>query len=87
MTWEEVTSQCTPGVVPACHNSQTTVTVSGDEKAVSQFVKEVGDRGIFCKAVDSVGVAFHSHHMVQVAPRLRSALENVSYIELHYNSK
>lgn len=79
MTWEELTSWCPSGVVPACNNSQTIVTVSGDEKAVSRFVKEVSNRGIFCKAINSAGVAFHSHHMVQVAPRLRSTLANVRY--------
>lgn len=86
MTWEEAASQCPPGVTPACHNSQTTVTVSGDKEAVLRFVKDVSDKGMFCRTVNSVGVAFHSRHMEQVAPLFRTALADVSYIELFYQS-
>lgn len=29
LTWEECKQRCPPNVVPACHNSEDTVTVSG----------------------------------------------------------
>lgn len=31
LTWEECTAQCPVGVVPACHNSEDTVTISGPQ--------------------------------------------------------
>lgn len=81
MSWEEARQQCPPGVVPACHNSEDTVTVSGPAAAVSEFVKELKGRQIFAKEVNSSGVAFHSYYMAQTAPTLKSALLNVSQWE------
>lgn len=31
LTWEECASQCPQGVVPACHNAEDTVTISGPQ--------------------------------------------------------
>ncbi|CAC5370812.1 FASN [Mytilus coruscus] len=77
LSWEEARQQCPPGVVPACHNSEDTVTVSGPAAAVSEFVKELKGRQIFAKEVNSSGVAFHSYYMAQTAPTLKSALLNI----------
>lgn len=35
LTWEECIAQCPQGVVPACHNAEDTVTISGPQ--VSRF--------------------------------------------------
>lgn len=77
LTWEECFAQCPEGVVPACHNAEDTVTISGPKDAVSQFVKELKEQGVFAKEVRSAGVAFHSYYMASLAPALLAALKKV----------
>ncbi|XP_060068605.1 fatty acid synthase-like [Ylistrum balloti] len=77
LTWKEATDQCPEDVVPACHNSTNTVTVSGPVDAVSTFVTKLKDRGVFARQVNSAGVAFHSKDMLKVAPLLKSHLSEV----------
>ncbi|XP_076154823.1 fatty acid synthase [Alosa pseudoharengus] len=77
LTWEECKSQCPQGVVPACHNSEDTVTISGPQEAVSKFVAELKEKEIFAKEVRSAGVAFHSYYMASIAPNLLAALQRV----------
>ncbi|KAK3730951.1 hypothetical protein QZH41_008841, partial [Actinostola sp. cb2023] len=75
LTWEEAKSRCPPGVVPACHNAKDTVTISGDASVLEKFIEELKDEKIFTKKVNTVGVAFHSHHMAAIAPQLKSHLD------------
>ncbi|ESO84944.1 hypothetical protein LOTGIDRAFT_235996 [Lottia gigantea] len=77
LTWEEAKKRCPKGVVPACHNSEDTVTISGPTESVSQFVTELKADGIFAKEVNSNGVAFHSYYMADIAPALKEALSKV----------
>nr|XP_023678449.1 fatty acid synthase isoform X2 [Paramormyrops kingsleyae] len=77
LTWEECKAQCPQGVVPACHNAEDTVTISGPQEAVSQFVAQLKQSGVFAKEVRSAGVAFHSYYMASIAPALLSALKKV----------
>ncbi|XP_047465414.1 LOW QUALITY PROTEIN: fatty acid synthase [Mugil cephalus] len=77
LTWKECIAQCPQGVVPACHNSEDTVTVSGPQEAISAFVSVLKDQGVFAKEVRSAGVAFHSYYMASIAPTLLAALKRV----------
>ncbi|XP_056626779.1 fatty acid synthase [Triplophysa dalaica] len=77
LTWEECKAQCPQGVVPACHNAEDTVTISGPQEAVSKFVAQLKNTGVFAKEVRSAGVAFHSYYMASIAPALLSALQKV----------
>lgn len=77
LTWEECKAQCPQGVVPACHNAEDTVTISGPQDAVKQFVQELKEKGVFAKEVRSAGVAFHSYFMASIAPALLAALKKV----------
>ncbi|XP_028825311.1 fatty acid synthase [Denticeps clupeoides] len=77
LTWEECKAQCPQGVVPACHNAEDTVTISGPQNAVSKFVAELKEKGVFAKEVRSAGVAFHSYYMASIAPALLTALQKV----------
>ncbi|XP_071781118.1 fatty acid synthase [Centroberyx gerrardi] len=77
LTWEECKAQCPKGVVPACHNAEDTVTISGPQAAVSKFVAELKETGVFAKEVRSAGVAFHSYYMASIAPALLAALKKV----------
>ncbi|XP_075436103.1 fatty acid synthase isoform X2 [Ascaphus truei] len=77
LTWEECKVQCPQGVVPACHNSEDTVTISGPRDSVRDFVGKLKKDGVFAKEVQSAGVAFHSYYMASIAPTLLSALQKV----------
>ncbi|XP_061823044.1 fatty acid synthase [Nerophis lumbriciformis] len=77
LTWKECMTQCPKGVVPACHNAEDTVTISGPQDAVSKFVSELKEQGVFAKEVRSAGVAFHSYYMTAIAPALLAALKAV----------
>ncbi|XP_075072878.1 fatty acid synthase [Mixophyes fleayi] len=77
LTWEECKIQCPQGVVPACHNSEDTVTISGPQDSVRDFVVKLKKDGVFAKEVQSAGVAFHSYYMAAIAPSLLSALKKV----------
>ncbi|NXX35212.1 FAS synthase, partial [Nicator chloris] len=77
LTWEECKQRCPPSVVPACHNSEDTVTVSGPLDSVNEFVAKLKKDGVFAKEVRSAGVAFHSYYMASIAPALLSALKKV----------
>ncbi|KAG8446408.1 hypothetical protein GDO86_014021 [Hymenochirus boettgeri] len=77
LTWEECKIQCPDGVVPACHNAEDTVTISGPRDSVRDFVAKLKNEGVFAKEVQSAGVAFHSYYMASIAPSLLSALQSV----------
>ncbi|KFQ45994.1 Fatty acid synthase [Nestor notabilis] len=77
LTWEECKQRCPPNVVPACHNSEDTVTVSGPLESVTEFVAKLKKDGVFAKEVRSAGVAYHSHYMASIAPVLLNALKKV----------
>jgi len=77
MTWDEAHRRCPEGIIPACHNSMDTVTVSGPADAINKFVDELQSEGVFAKAVHSGGVAFHSYYMSQTAPALLHRLQQV----------
>ena len=77
LTWEEARRRCPEGVVPACHNSLDSITVSGQADSVAGFVAELQNEGVFAKAVQSGGVAFHSSCLSQIAPALNQQLQQV----------
>lgn len=82
LTWKEAQVQCPPGIIPACHNSASTVTISGPVADVASFVVELKGRGVFAREVNSAGVAFHSKDMNKVAPLLLLELEKVVRCEI-----
>ncbi|XP_045425730.1 fatty acid synthase [Lemur catta] len=77
LSWEDCKQRCPPGVVPACHNSEDTVTISGPQAAVSEFVEQLKQEGVFAKEVRTGGMAFHSYFMDAIAPTLLKALKKV----------
>ena len=86
LTWGQAKERCPEGVVPACHNSIDTVTISGPVEKVREFVEQLKSEGIFAKEVHSAGVAFHSYYMAKTAPALKSALEKVQRNHRHENT-
>ncbi|XP_036924219.1 fatty acid synthase [Sturnira hondurensis] len=77
LSWEECKKRCPPSVIPACHNSEDTVTISGPQAAVSKFVEQLKQEGVFAKEVRTGGFAFHSPFMEAIAPSLLKALKKV----------
>lgn len=77
LTWEETKKKCPEGVLPACHNSEDTITVSGPSNKISAFVKQMQAENIFIREVDSCGYAFHSCYINPAAPGLQKALEKI----------
>uniref|UniRef100_G1RUY3 Fatty acid synthase n=1 Tax=Nomascus leucogenys TaxID=61853 RepID=G1RUY3_NOMLE len=77
LSWEECKQRCPPGVVPACHNSKDTVTISGPQAPVFEFVEQLRKEGVFAKEVRTGGMAFHSYFMEAIAPPLLQALKKV----------
>lgn len=77
LTWEEAVRRCPEGVVPACHNSIDTITISGPKAKVDSFVEDLKAEGIFAKVVNSAGVAFHSYFMKSAEGSLKEALHKI----------
>lgn len=77
LTWQEAHSMCPKGVVPACHNAEDSVTISGPAESVTKFVQELKAKDIFAREVQSSGVAFHSYYMKEIASSLKQALDKV----------
>ncbi|XP_066156912.1 fatty acid synthase [Euwallacea fornicatus] len=77
LTWEEAKERCPPEIVPACHNSEDSVTISGPPDAINKFVTQLQAENVFAKAVNSSGTAFHSKYIAEAGPRLRKALDEI----------
>ncbi|XP_060027688.1 fatty acid synthase [Erinaceus europaeus] len=77
LSWEECKQRCPPGIVPSCHNCEDSVTISGPQASVSEFVKQLKQEGVFAKEVRTNGVAFHSYFMESIAPTLLQVLKKV----------
>ncbi|GFO07685.1 fatty acid synthase [Plakobranchus ocellatus] len=77
LTWEEAKAQCPPGVVPACHNADDSVTISGSSEATLKFMAELKAKDVFVREVNSSNIAYHSYFMNDIHDSLRDALSKV----------
>ncbi|KAG0417206.1 hypothetical protein HPB47_005803 [Ixodes persulcatus] len=77
LTWEQAKQRCRNGVIPACHNAEDWVTVSGPAEAVAELVAQLKAENVFVREVNSLDVAFHSRYVQPVGPALHEALEKV----------
>ena len=57
----------------AAINSPSTMTLSGDEDAIAEVKKKLGEKNVFARQLQ-VAQAFHSHHMYPLAPGYEDAL-------------
>ncbi|KAL6716062.1 hypothetical protein ACLMJK_007024 [Lecanora helva] len=62
----------------ACVNSPSSTTISGDESAIWDLQGILRGSGIFNRML-KVSVAYHSHHMQDVAVQYRKALETIDH--------
>ena len=77
LSWEEAKRRCPKGVVPACHNSEDSVTISGAYDATFKFLEELRAENVFAREVKSSDVSFHSYFMEAIAPTLLEKLKKV----------
>ncbi|KAL3473255.1 hypothetical protein BJX99DRAFT_261563 [Aspergillus californicus] len=63
--------------VVACVNSPSSVTVSGDEEAVTEMQKLLNRDSVFNRRL-KVDIAYHSHHMQAVAGKFRQSLQDIT---------
>ncbi|KAG8526400.1 Type I Iterative PKS [Bacidia gigantensis] len=72
-----VASLATGRAKVACINSGSSVTVSGDRDAIGELSKILEAKDVFHRRL-AVQVAYHSHHMEDVADEYRALLRDVS---------
>ena len=60
--------------VIACHNSPSSVTLSGDLEAVNAIEAKLSAKGIFARPVKTDGKAYHSKHMETVSSKYRDLI-------------
>ncbi|XP_076272609.1 fatty acid synthase 1 [Rhynchophorus ferrugineus] len=77
LSWEQAHSRCPSEIVPACHNSEDSVTISGPPDAINKFVAQLQSENVFAKAVNSSGTAFHSKYIAEAGPKLKKALDAI----------
>ncbi|XP_071547019.1 fatty acid synthase-like [Panulirus ornatus] len=70
----EASKYCKDGVVVACHNAHDSVTLSGPKENIGAVLEKLSVEDIFCRAVQSEGVAFHHPTLKAAAPRLLEEL-------------
>ncbi|KAH7265653.1 uncharacterized protein BKA55DRAFT_590873 [Fusarium redolens] len=63
-------------LVIACYNAPYNVTLSGDVPALDELESLLQDTGVFFRRL-KVPVAYHSHHMQQIADVYRKSLESL----------
>lgn len=61
-------------VVIACHNSPSSVTLSGDADAINAIEVKLVETGIFARPVKTGGKAYHSHHMKTVSSKYQEMM-------------
>lgn len=77
LRWDEAQRLCPEGVVPACHNSEDSVTISGSYEATKKFVEQLSADNIFAREVKSSGISFHSYYMNPIGPHLLKKLRAI----------
>lgn len=77
LTWEEIHKRMPSDCFPVCHNSEDNCTISGPQKSIDDIVEQFTAEGIFARAVNSSGYAFHSKYIADAGPKLRKSLEKI----------
>ncbi|XP_017037404.1 fatty acid synthase [Drosophila kikkawai] len=77
LSWEDAHSRVPSDCFPVCHNSEDNCTISGPEASIEALVTKLNAEGVFAKAVNSSGYAFHSKYIAEAGPKLRKSLEKI----------
>ncbi|KAG9763794.1 ketoacyl-synt-domain-containing protein, partial [Aureobasidium melanogenum] len=71
----EVEPYLEEGIIVACYNSPSSVTLSGDAEAASRVQGRLEKDKVFVRALKTSGRAYHSHHMKLVGDSYADSLE------------
>lgn len=71
-------------VVIACHNSPSSVTLSGDADAIEAVKKKLDAEKVFARVIKTGGKAYHSHHMKPVAAKYVTLVQQARAM-LHFD--
>ncbi|EDW12340.1 fatty acid synthase [Drosophila mojavensis] len=77
LSWEEIGQHLPSDCYAVCHNSEDNCTVSGPVESMDAAIQQLNAEGIFVRAVESGGYAFHSKYIADAAPMLRKNLERL----------
>ena len=74
---EEVSLYLQKGVVIACENSPTSVTLSGDPEQIDAVIEELksDEPEIFARHLKTGGMAYHSHHMQEIGENYQNLIK------------
>ncbi|XP_043468880.1 fatty acid synthase-like [Leptopilina heterotoma] len=75
--YEEIKNLCPPDIDVACHNSSSSSTISGPEKSMNAFVKQLQEKNIFAKEVACSNIAYHSRYIAPAGEKLKKYLQDV----------
>ncbi|KAI7971504.1 hypothetical protein EIK77_001380 [Talaromyces pinophilus] len=67
-------------VVIACHNSPSSVTISGDAPALAEIKAAMDAESIFARLVKTSGKAYHSHHMKPSADTYKNFIQKAKSV-------
>ncbi|KAI9692847.1 MAG: Type I Iterative PKS [Bathelium mastoideum] len=84
LSWEEAEKHLVPGLVVACDNSPSSVTLSGDADKLETVVASVKEShpGVLASTL-KVEKAYHSHHMVEVGEEYHRAMIRSKVVGQH----
>ncbi|VVC44020.1 Acyl transferase/acyl hydrolase/lysophospholipase,Acyl transferase,Malonyl-CoA [Cinara cedri] len=73
----EIKDQLPDDIDIACHNSSTNCTLSGPKDSINEFISTLKAKGVFAKAVNASGIAFHSRYIQSIGPILLGYLKEI----------
>lgn len=77
LSWEEIHKNLPSDCYPVCHNSKDNCTISGPKKSIDDVLEKFSSEGVFARAINSSGYAFHSKYIADAGPKLRKSLEKI----------
>uniref|UniRef100_T1H832 Ketosynthase family 3 (KS3) domain-containing protein n=1 Tax=Rhodnius prolixus TaxID=13249 RepID=T1H832_RHOPR len=75
--YKQIKDQLPPSIEVACHNSDTSCTLSGPVDDMNEYVAGLKEKGIFAKLVNVSNIAYHSRYIKPAAPALLKYLQEV----------
>lgn len=75
LSYEQIKDRVSEGIEIACHNSCNSVTLSGPQEKVANFVDELKAEKIFAKEVPCSNIPYHSKYIAEMGPKLLAKLK------------
>jgi fatty acid synthase len=77
LNYRDVEKSLPPAIDIACHNGIDSTTISGPIDVIRDFVKQLKDKNIFAREVESSGIALHSRYITKMGEHLLKKLSGV----------